>query len=113
MSWTREFLAAKHGDNLARRPSETHRAFAPSARPARAVADSPAIDSLGFIDFGARLMSLRELARTSGIGQRLLRGMVRSGQLRPIRVPGGRRLRYSPQQLVEIIKQDNEHLTMI
>jgi hypothetical protein len=71
------------------------------------VADSPEGDSLEFIDFGAKLVSLSELARISGIGQKLLRQLVRSGKLRPLRVPGAERLRYSPQQLALVIREHN------
>lgn len=106
-SWTRQILSELRGD-AARRPSETkHRAHA-AARPASVVADSAETDSLDCIDFGAKLVSLSELARVSGIGEKLLRNLVRAGKLRPLRVPGSQRLRYSPQQFVEIIKRENQ-----
>ena len=88
--------------------SVTVGASKPKRKPAQyAFSDSPAPE-LDFLNFGSRLMSLSELATSSGIGQKQLRQMIRSGKLRPLRVPGGRRVKYSPQELAKILREYNE-----
>ena len=59
------------------------------------------------IDFGARLMSLSELSRHSGVGIKVLRRMVAAGALRPIRVPYSLASKYSPRQLAAVIVNFN------
>lgn len=59
------------------------------------------------VDFGARLMSLSELSRHSGVGVKVLRRMVAAGALRPIRVPYSLTSKYSPRQLAAVIVNFN------
>lgn len=59
------------------------------------------------VDFGARLMSLAELSRHSGVGVKVLRRMVAAGALRPIRVPYSLASKYSPRQLAAVIVNFN------
>lgn len=59
------------------------------------------------IDFGARLMSLSELSRQSGIGIKTLRRMVAAGALRSIKIPYSLQEKYSPRQLAAVIVNFN------
>jgi hypothetical protein len=108
-SWTRKILAELESNGSAvRSAGQTRGRRQCAARPESFEPDSPEAE-LSCIDFGSRLMSLSELAEASGIGQKLLRGLVRRGRLRSIRVPGAQRHRYSPQQLARIIREHNQH----
>ena len=101
-SWTREIIE-RGRDGGGRNP---RLARLSSCRPDTFTFDGVS-DGLACIDFGCEILSLDDMARHTGIGVKVLRTMVRNGDLRPVRLPGSKRARYSAQQLAAVVKRYN------